>query len=87
MVDRGMAPIFKTGQNKSQLEEARSWFIEDYAAQDLNHDGFLSLDELLREPLANFGCMDRNRDGELTQGEIDAGLTRCGSGRSHFSQF
>ena len=23
MVDRGMAPIFKTGQNKSQLEEAR----------------------------------------------------------------
>jgi len=86
MVDRSLAQAMKTGRNTKQLNEMRSWTIDYYAAQDLDHDGYLSLVELLKEPLAEFDCMDQDHDGALTQTEIEAGMDHCGSGREYRSK-
>ena len=49
------------------------------AAWDVNKDGFVSLSEMLKGPMADFDCMDTNHDNVLQKGEIAAGMNRCPS--------
>lgn len=42
------------------------------ASLDADADGFVSRDEYLRNPLQTFKRMDANRDGKLSNEEIDA---------------
>ncbi|HEX8214803.1 MAG TPA: hypothetical protein VF582_04950 [Allosphingosinicella sp.] len=59
--------------------ELRERVIGDYAAQDTDQDGYLTLVELLKDPLATFDCMDVNSDDRLSSREIDSGMSRCAS--------
>jgi Ca2+-binding EF-hand superfamily protein len=40
---------------------------------------FLTLDELLKRPLASFDCMDENHDGKVTKDEQFTSMDRCPS--------
>jgi Ca2+-binding EF-hand superfamily protein len=46
---------------------------------DSNEDGLLTLEELVRQPLAIFDCMDIDHDGVVQAGETEAGEARCSS--------
>jgi len=59
--------------------ETRASLLAQFDEQDLNHDGYLTLRELVREPLAFFACADRNRDGRLSEREIWRAMSRCPS--------
>lgn len=76
MVDREFVRKAAKGMSPAALSD---WFMDYYATQDLDHDGYLTLDELLKEPLVSFSCMDSNGDGRLSKTEIETGLTRCSS--------
>lgn len=82
MVDasfRRMAQSIPAGEAHPELEIQRQEMLRFYASQDTNHDGFLTLDELLKGPLANFDCMDVNHDGKVTKQEALGGFNRCPS--------
>ena len=64
-------------------QELQDWLLRDYSAQDTDGDGYLSLEELLKEPLATFECSDTNNDGTLSDAEIEAAQSRCASGRAY----
>lgn len=74
---RRMARSIPAGEAHPELEPQRQQAIDRYMAQDANKDGDLSLDELLREPLANFDCMDADDDGKLSQSELHRSIGRC----------
>lgn len=77
-----VASSFSANNGKApEHRKMHDWLVEDYAAQDTDRDGYLSLEELLKEPLATFGCMDTNSDDFLGQSETQAGLGRCDNGR------
>ena len=80
MVDAGLT---RNGSAAPAKAEMRDWLLRDYAAQDVDRDGYLNLDELLEEPLATFTCIDTDSDGLITQSEIQAGMGRCDTGRVH----
>ena len=61
----------------SQLARQREQLMADIARKDKDHDGRLSLQDLLKEPLAMFDCMDRNHDGRLSSDELSSGTARC----------
>jgi Ca2+-binding EF-hand superfamily protein len=63
----------------ADLQKQRQEFLGFYASQDTDRDGYLTLDELLKGPLATFDCMDENRDGKVSQEEMFSGLERCPS--------
>ena len=63
--------------------EMRDWLIEDFAAQDLDRDGYLDLAELLKQPLATFTCLDANSDDTISEPEIQRGMGRCGTDRAY----
>ena len=63
----------------SNLAEIRDRLLADYAAQDTDKDGYLTLSELLESPLAAFDCTDVNRDDRLTRREMEGGMSRCAS--------
>lgn len=67
------------GQQHPELQSQRQEALALYASQDTNHDGYLTLDELLKGPLADFDCMDSNHDGKLSKQEIFSGMDRCPS--------
>ena len=82
MVDaafRRMAQSVPAGEAHPELETQRQEMLGFYASQDTNHDGFLTLDELLKGPLATFECMDANHDGKVTKEEAFGGMNRCPS--------
>ena len=74
------ASLADNPQQAADRGDMRRQLIEDFAAQDLDRDGFLDLAELLKEPLANFTCMDANRDEQISDSEIQRGMARCGTG-------
>ena|SRR5258708_5720780 len=76
---RRMRQSVSVGQAHPELETQRQETLSLYASQDTNHDGYLTLDELLKGPLANFDCMDSNHDGKLSKDEIFSGMDRCPS--------
>ena len=67
------------GKLAADLERQRHGFLGFYASQDTNHDSYLTLDELLKGPLASFDCMDENHDGKVPQEEVFSGMERCPS--------
>ena len=82
MVDyaiRRAAKDFSGGKMTPDLEARRQELLRSCASQDTNHDGYLSLDELLKGPLASFDCMDTNHDGNLSKDEVSSGMERCSS--------
>ena len=82
MVDasfRRMAQSIPAGEAHPELETQRHEMLGFYASQDTNHDGYLTMDELLKGPLATFDCMDRNHDGKVTKEEAFDGMNRCPS--------
>jgi hypothetical protein len=70
MLDR----VFSMEPPTSDLHD---WAIAYYAAQDTDSDGYLTLVEILKDPLSSFDCMDANRDDRLSDREVRAGVERC----------
>ena len=70
-------------QQAPNRREMRDRLIEDFAAQDLDRDGYLDLAELLKQPLATFTCMDADSDGSLSELEIQGGIGRCDTDRDY----
>lgn len=68
-----------SGAMRLDVAEWRQELLSDHAGQDKDHDGYLTLDELLAGPLATFDCLDENHDGTVTQGEMSSGVERCSS--------
>jgi hypothetical protein len=65
--------------NLSNYRQTRQAVLAMFDEQDGDRDGYLSLGELVREPLAQFACMDRNRDGRISHREIWRAMSRCPS--------
>jgi len=82
MVDasfRRIALSVPAGEAHPELEKQRQETLGFYASQDTNHDGYLTLDELLAGPLATFDCLDVNHDGKVSKEEAFGGMGRCPS--------
>jgi Ca2+-binding EF-hand superfamily protein len=82
MVDeffRRVAQDSSGGKMTPDLDKQRQEFLAFYASQDTNDDGYLTLDELLKGPLASFDCMDQNHDGKVSKEEVFSGMERCPS--------
>jgi len=67
------------GKSCPYIQTQRRELMAFYQSQDANHDGYLTLDELLKLPLENFDCMDENHDSKLSHDEIVSGMDRCPS--------
>lgn len=63
-----------------EASELRAYMIGEHGRMDGDRDGHLTLEELVREPLANFDCADGDRDLRLSEMEIQSGRKRCPSG-------
>ena len=74
---RRMAQSVPAGEVHPELEAQRQEAIDHYMAQDTNKDGYLSLSELVKEPLANFSCIDADHDGKLSKSEERSAIDRC----------
>ena len=82
MVDqfiRRAAKYARGGKMTADLEKQRQEFLNLYESEDSDDDGYLTLDELLKEPLATFDCMDSNHDGKVSKEEVFSGMERCPS--------
>ena len=66
--------------SEADARRLRGRALVDYRNQDLSKDGFLTLNELLREPITHFDCMDVDHDDVVQRDEIEAGIQRCDSG-------
>jgi len=69
----------RPGEEVSNYGEVRTDLIALYDQFDTDRDGKLTLDELIRLPLATFDCMDSDRDLLLSQAEVQSGMDRCPS--------
>jgi EF hand len=69
----------RPGEEASNYGEVRADLIGLLDQMDTDRDGKVTLDELIREPLATFDCMDSDRDLRLSQAEIQSGMERCPS--------
>ncbi|HET6941643.1 MAG TPA: hypothetical protein VFH89_05740 [Sphingomicrobium sp.] len=73
----------RTSEYKSQgkltkdLERDRQMFLSYYASQDANQDGYLSLDEFLKEQLAIFDCLDDDHDERVSREDTFRGKEKC----------
>jgi hypothetical protein len=72
-----MAQSIPAGQAHPELETQRREMLGFYASQDTNADGYLTLGELLQQPLANFDCADANQDSKLSEVEVRRSFDRC----------
>ena len=53
--------------------------MDQFDKADANADGFVTLSELLKAPLASFDCADSNHDGILSKAEEAAAMDSCPS--------
>lgn len=74
---RRTAESIPAGQAHPELETQRREMLGFYASQDTNADGYLTLGELLKQPLANFDCADADQDGSLSKAEVRRSFDRC----------
>ena len=65
------------GKFTKDLERDRQMFLSYYASQDANKDGYLSLDEFLKKPLASFDCLDDDHDGTVSREDAFRGIGKC----------
>lgn len=80
MIDASFQMLAKSipaGQRHPELETQRREMLGLYAGQDTNDDGYLTLGELLKQPLANFDCADADQDGSLSKAEVRRSFDRC----------
>jgi len=80
MVNESFRRIAKTspeGKMTDDLERQRQMFLSFYASQDADNDGYLSLDEFLKQPLASFDCLDEAHDGKVSRDDAFKGIGRC----------
>ena len=70
----------RSDSETSNPSELRTYLIEEHRRTDRDRDGQVTLDELIREPLASFDCMDGDRDLRLSEREIRSGRKICPSG-------
>ena len=81
MVDESFGRLAQEGSDdrtKADLEKHRQEILAFDVSQDINGDAYLTLDELLRTPLAHFECADKDHDGKLSDDEIK-GMSQCPS--------
>jgi hypothetical protein len=67
----------RPGEVSSTLSELRAYLIAEHGRMDGDRDGKVTFDELIREPLANFDCVDADRDLRLSRMEIESGRRSC----------
>jgi hypothetical protein len=80
MMDTSLSADPQQAPNRDQM---RARLSRDFAAQDLNRDGYLDLVELLKEHLTTFTCVDANSDASLSQSEIERRMRRCDSDQDY----
>ena len=68
-------------QSTRERLNIRQLLLDDYAIQDTDRDGYLTLAELLKEPLETFTCMDTDNDDFLSQDEFETEMAHCDNGR------
>ncbi len=78
MVDAVYAPE-NVHLEAEELKRARDGEMAFFSATDGNHDGSLTLEEMLRLPLATFDCLDTDRNDSIAADEISDGVGHCGS--------
>jgi hypothetical protein len=72
--------VSEPGPGEGGVSQLRAYLIAEHRRMDRDRDGKVTFDELIREPLANFDCMDADRNLRLSQMEIESGRKRCPSG-------
>ena len=63
--------------SQAQRDGLRAALMAGFDQNDSDHDGFLTIDELLAKPLFRFACLDANHDGKISQAEMAANMDRC----------
>jgi len=63
-----------TPENRSVLKRDN---IREFDREDLDHDGFLTVDEMVQSRVADFRCVDANHDGVVTRSEAKGTMGRC----------
>lgn len=74
---RRLARGLPAGEVHPELQMERQQMFDQIMARDTNKDGYLSLSELVKEPLANFSCMDADHDAKLSKAEVHSAIDRC----------
>lgn len=62
--------------DREVYSEIRAYMIGEHSRMDRDRDGKVSFDELVREPLAGFDCMDADRDLRLSPAEMETARKR-----------
>ena len=84
MVNEFFQRVAKTspeGKMTDDLEKQRQMFLSFYASQDTDKDGYLTIEEFLKLPLASFDCLDEDHDGKISRDDAFKGINRCPSAR------
>ena len=63
--------------SQAQRDGLRAALMAGFDQNDSDHDGFLTIDELLAKPLFRFACLDSNHDGKISPAEMAANMDRC----------
>jgi len=79
MVDAGFPEQPRPGEEADNYAEARTEIIAYHRRWDSDGDGLVTLDELVREPLASFDCMDSDGNQRLSEAETWSAMERCAS--------
>lgn len=77
MVDLSFPEQPRPGEATDNYSEVRAQMLDYHRRWDTDGDGLVSLDELVREPLASFDCMDSDGNQRLSEREIWPGMERC----------
>lgn len=77
MVDLAFPEQPRPGEASDNYLEVRAEMLHYHRRWDQDGDGLVSLDELVREPLASFDCMDSDGNQRLAEQETWSGMARC----------
>jgi Ca2+-binding EF-hand superfamily protein len=79
MVDTSFPEQPRPGEETDNYAEVRTDVIAEHRRLDSDGDGLVTFDELIREPLASFDCMDSDGNQRLSEAESWSGMARCAS--------
>ncbi len=77
IVDMSFPEGPRPGEATDNYAEVRAQMADFHRRWDTDGDGWVTLDELVREPLTSFDCMDSDGNQRLTEDEIWSGMERC----------